>query len=198
MNRAPTPFPLLPAKAGSCFTEALPFRAGYGATVKLFTEAFLDKWEALATKRGGRWEKETTEKWYVAISPDVLLQPTDNYSLRLYMRQPAFHVLPIVAFNVLVMLAPLVYFWFMDPAVLQNRQLHKTLIGMLSDGGYYLIPWASLLGVAFVFMLHLPRFYFWNRRAERLRRGPPSPGVQAEAFAVDASVWPPPPTLTRD
>ena len=69
---------------------------------------------------------------------------------------------------------------------------------MLSTEGYYFIPWLSLLWVALIFMLHLPRFYFWNRRAERLRREPPLSIIEAEAMAVDASVWPPPPTRTRD
>jgi len=166
--------------------------------MKLFTEAFLDKWEARATERGKRWEKETPERWCLIISPDLRLQPTENYSLRLYIRQPAFHVWPVAALDVFGLLAPLVYFWLLDPAIFQNRHLHKALIGTLSDGGYYFIPWLSLLWVAFIYLLHLPRFYFWNRRAERLRREPPPPIIQAETTAISAGVWPPPPTLTRD
>ena len=186
-----------PAQAGACTSKALPFRAGYGATMKLFTEAFLDKWEAHATKRGKRWETETPERWYLVISPDLLLQPTENYSLRLYIRQPAFHVWPILAINV-ALLASLVYFWFMDPAIFQSRHLHKALIGMLSDGGYYSIAWLSLLWVALIYLLYLPRFCFWNRRAERLRREPPLLSMEAERVAIDAGTWPPPPILTRD
>ena len=161
--------------------------------MKLFTEAFLDKWEASATKKGKRWEEKRPPKWVVAASPDLRLQPTEKYSFGIYMRQTAFPVLPIIALIVFGRFAPLVYLWFKYPVLFQNRGLHKLLIGELSHLGYYFLPWILLFLLAFNGMLYLPRFYFWNRRAERLRREPPLPDVPTGAVAVDTGVWPPPP-----
>ena len=80
--------------------------------MKLFTEAFLDRWENRATKKGKRWETEVPPGWYVAIYPDILLQPTDDYTVRMCMRQAAFPVLPIMALNVLGGLFLFIYLWF--------------------------------------------------------------------------------------
>ncbi len=166
--------------------------------MKLFTEAFLDRWEAFATKRGKRWEEKPPPKWVVATNPDLRLQPTERYTFGMYMRQIAFPVLPILVFIVLGRLAPLVYLWFKYPAFFQNRGLYRSLIGILSQQGYYLLPWEMLFLLAFNGILYLPRFYFWNRRAERLRREPPLPDTSAEAVALDTSIWPPPPKKPAD
>ena len=161
--------------------------------MKLFTEAFLDKWEERATQRGKRWEKKHPPKWVLAINPDLRLQPTEGYTFRLYMRQMAYPVLPLIAFILLGRFTPLVYLWFRYPVFFQNRGLHRSLIGELSHLGYYFLPWEMLFFLAFNGLLYLPRFYFWNRRAERLRRAPLLPDAPAGAVALDTSVWPPPP-----
>lgn len=161
--------------------------------MKLFTEAFLDKWEARATQRAKRWRKEPAPGWITAWQPDWHLPPTENYTLRLYIRQIAFTGLPSVAFIVLgwLLLFGLLWFWYRP--ILQDPQYHKMLIGFLSHEGFYWTPCAVLLMLAFNCLLWLPRFYFWNRRAERLRREPPLAEAPAEAVAIDTSVWPPPP-----
>ncbi len=161
--------------------------------MKLFTEAFLDKWEGLATKRGKRWENKRAPIWMTAFQPDWYLPPPERYTFYLYMRQTAFPVLPLMAFIVFGRFVPLVYLWFKYPIFFQNRGLHKSLIGLLSHQGYYLLPWEMLFFFVFNGMITLPRFYFWNRRAERLRREPPLADAPAEAVAIDTSVWPPPP-----
>jgi hypothetical protein len=70
------------------------------------------------------------------------------------------------------------------------------LIGLLSHEGFYWMPWMVLFLLAFNCLLYLPRFYFWNRRAERLRREPPSSSeATVEAVALDTSIWPPPPKM---
>ena len=167
--------------------------------MKLFTEAFLDRWETRATKKGKRWETEVPPGWYVAIYPDILLQPTDDYTVRMCMRQAAFPGVPIMALNALGGLFLLIYLWFEYPAVFHNQHLHKMLIGTLSDQGCYSLPWALPLLLTLNFMRYLPRAYFWNRRAERLRREPPLLSeASVEVAAIDVGVWPPPPKKPVD
>ena len=161
-------------------------------TMKLFTETFLDRWEARATSRGKQWEREVPPRWYVAMSPDILLQPTERYTLRLYVRQH-WQIVLIVTINLVLWLFPVVFLWYMDPFVVHNPRYHKTLIGLLSTTGFYVFPWIIVSLLTLNCALYLPRFYFWNRRAERLRREPPLPSVKAESPMVDAGVWPPPP-----
>ena len=90
-------------------------------------------------------------------------------------------------------LFPVAFLWYKYPFVLHNPRYHKLLIGILSHSGFYIIPWGALFLLVFHCMLSLPRVYFWNRRAERLRREPPLSEAPAEAATTDAGVWPPPP-----
>ena len=166
--------------------------------MKLFTEAFLDKWEAHATKGPEQWQKEPAsniKQLVMTIHPDLRMQPADGYSLRRYLRQVAVTGLPVVAIIFAVWLSPLVFLWYKYPFVLHAPRYHKLLIGVLSHSGFYIFPWLMLLLLTVNCLVWLPRFYFWNRRAERLRREPPLPDVPAEAVAIDTSVWPPPPKI---
>ncbi len=169
--------------------------------MKLFTEAFLDKWEALATKGPELWRNKpasNTKRLVMALNPDLHLQATENYRLRLYLRQVAITGLPMVFLIAVFWLLPLAYLWFKYPFVIHNAKYHKLLIGLLAHEGFYMTPWGMLFLVSVNFMLYLPGFYFWNRRAERLRREPPLPDTSAEAVALDTSVWPPPPKKPAD
>lgn len=166
--------------------------------MKLFTEAFLDRWEASATSKGKRWEKEAPPLWIAAFHPDWYWPPTERYTVHLYIRQAVFTGLPLVAFMILGWLLPFGLLWFWYRPILQDPKYHKLLVGLLSHEGFYWMPWTVLWLSVLPCLFCLPRFYFWNRRAERLRREPPLPDVPTEAVAVDTGVWPPPPTLTRD
>jgi len=160
--------------------------------MNIFTEAFLDRWEARATKKGKRWEKETPPKWVLVISPDLRLLPTARYTFRLYVRQNLQIVLLITVYFIL-WLFPLAFLWYKYPFILHGPRYHKLLIGILSHSGFYIFPWIILSLLAFNCLLYLPRAYFWNRRAERLRREPPVSEAPGEATVIDAGVWPPPP-----
>jgi hypothetical protein len=67
--------------------------------------------------------------------------------------------------------------------------------------GFILIPFVPLIWALFSLFLHLPRMFFWNRRAKRLQsiaEAFPLPQTSAalevtDAAQTDASVWPPPP-----
>jgi len=166
--------------------------------MKLFTEAFLDRWEVRTTKRGKRWEKETPPKLVLAVSPDLRLLPTERCTLGLYARS-SLHAVFITAVMLAVWLMPLIFLWLRYPFVLHNPRYHKLLIRILSHSGFYIIPWEALFLLVFHCMLSLPRFYFWNRQAERLRREPPSLSeAPVEATKLDAGIWPPPPKRPTD
>ena len=169
--------------------------------MKLFTEAFLDRWEARATAGPESWQNKpasNTKRLVMAIHSDLRMQPAERYSLQLYLRQVAITGLPVVFLIAVVWLFPIVFLWYKYPFVLHSPRHHKLLIGLLSHTGFYTLPWIILFLLGLNCILYLPRFYFWNRRAQRLRREPPLPVVPIETLAVDAGVWPPPPTLTRD
>jgi len=169
--------------------------------MKLFTEAFLDRWEARATTGPELWQtkpESIVKRLAMAIHSDLRMRPTERYSLPQYLRQVAVTGVPVVFFISIVRLFPLAYSWWKYPSVFYDPRYHKIFIGLLSYEGFYIYPWMVLLLLTVNCLLYLPHFYFWNRRAERLRREPPLPDVPAEAVAVDTGVWPPPPTLTRD
>jgi hypothetical protein len=164
--------------------------------MKISTEALLDKWEASATNGPEQWQKKPesiTKRWVMAIHSDLRMQPTERYSLRRYLRQVAVTGLPAVFFISIVWLLPLAYSWWKYPFVFYDPRYHKPFIGLLSHEGFYIYPWMILLLLAVNCLLYLPRPYFWNRRAARLRREPPLPDVPTGAVAVDTGVWPPPP-----
>jgi len=48
-------------------------------------------------------------KWVTALSPDLRLQPTEKYSLRMYLRQVATTGLPVVFLIAVFWLLPLAY-----------------------------------------------------------------------------------------
>ena len=132
-------------------------------------------------------------KWVTALSPDLRLQPTEKYSLRMYLRQVATTGLPVVFLIAVFWLLPLAYLWLKHPFVIHNPKYHRLLVGLLSHGGFYMTPWGLLFLMMVNFMLYWPGFYFWNRRAERLRREPPPLSEAPGEATTDASVWPPPP-----
>jgi len=107
--------------------------------------------------------------------------------------------LAIDAFILIAWLVPLAYVWHRYPkffysAVFHHGKAHALLIGFLSAEGFYQTLLALIFLLAFSLMLWLPRYYFWNRRAARLRREPPSPETATdEAVTADISIWPPAP-----
>ena len=166
--------------------------------MKLFTEAFLDKWEAHATKGPEQWQKKPAsniKRWVTALNPHLRMQPTQKYNLRLCLCQAAYSELPFVAAVFVLWLFPLAYSWLQHPFVLHNQNHRKPLVSILSHSGFYFYLWLVLGLLTVNCLVWLPRFYFWNRRAERLRREPPLPDIPAEAVAIDTSVWPPPPKI---
>ncbi len=181
------------------FALLKPCRSGQGTqtAMKLFTEAFLDRWEARATAGQEQWQKKPdsrAKRWIMALHPDLRMQPTERYSLRRYLCKVAVTGLPVVFFISVVWLFPLAYSWWKYPFVFYDPRYHKPFIGLLSHEGFYIYPWMMLFLLAFNAVLYLPRFYFWNRQAERLRREPPPlPEAPGEATTADAGVWPPPP-----
>lgn len=129
------------------------------------------------------------------FAPDSRLEPEERYSLRLYLRVALGPALAVDAFIILAMLAPLVYLWhrfpgFMWEAILHHGEAHALLIGFLVKQQYYLVPLVLVFLLGFSLLLHLPRFYFWNRRMARLARTAP---CRPPNQHMDSSIWPPPP-----
>lgn len=151
-------------------------------------EAILDRLEPRFLGK----PKRRLPLWF---APDSCLEPVERYSLRLYLRVTLGSGLPVAAFILLAILAPLAYLWhqfprFMREAIFHHGRAHALLIGFLVQQQYYMVPLVSVFLLIFNFLLYLPRFYFWNRRATRLART--TSGSQA-AQSVDLSIWPPPP-----
>lgn len=156
-------------------------------------ETFLNKWETAAV----RGPKRPLPLWF---SPDGRLDPREPYSVRLYVRVCLVSGLPVVALMILARLALFIYIWFKYPwfvreAIPIHGRAHADFIALLRHEGYYWAPLALVGFLAFNFLLYLPRYHFWNRRALRLQREGPT--EQPDGIADEAqgpTVWPPAPT----
>lgn len=159
-----------------------------------WAETLLNKLEYTATKRGPT--KTPFQRWVMRISPDSTLLPTETYSWPLFFRvasPPGIGVVLFLAFGQAMMWVVLRYY---HPELFNNPKYHKLLIGLLSREGVYWMPLALLFLLLSNYTLYLPRRYFWNRRAARLRREPLELAVlPVESIGVDPGVWPPAPRV---
>ena len=157
-----------------------------------WAETLLNKLERSATKRGPI--KTPFQRWLVRLSPDSTLLPAETYSWPLFFRvasPPGCGVVLFFAFGQAVIWGAL---WYYRPELFNNPKYHKLLIGLLSREGVYWMPLALVSLLLFNYTLYLPRRYFWNRPAARLRREPPEPvALAVDNVEADPGVWPPAP-----
>ena len=153
----------------------------------------LDYWEKRVTKRPKRWETKEPSRFDLWCCPEFF-QPVEDYRLRLYLVRTTISGVIVVLLVLLTMFAPVAYFVHLYPQILHNPRYHKFLISLLSDLGIYWLPCYILLLLVFNYAINLPRFYFWNRRAKRLRSEVKlMPELSGRMNVPDPSVWPPPP-----
>ena len=137
--------------------------------------------------------KTPFQHWVQTLSPDSSLSPTETYSWSLYFRvstPPGVGTVLLIAFMLVVVWGTLRY---RVPILFTNPYVHKWFIGKLSREGFYWMPAGFLFLLLFNYAIYLPRRYFWNRRAARLRQEPPDLVAAVEPLPPDPSVWPPPP-----
>lgn len=78
--------------------------------------------------------------------------------------------------------------------IVRDPKNHAFILGILSRDGFYYFPLLPLIVFPFILLLEWPCYYFWNRRAKRLREEYRALVLAAadEAPASESS-WPPPP-----
>jgi hypothetical protein len=165
---------------------------------QVFTEATLRKMEAFWTRH--RWETEPPPFLYAWCNPSFLLRPDEEYTRKLYLRTALTQALGTVLWVTILLCAVIALsalFWPGSWQIVHDPKNHAFLIGDLSREGFYYLPWYPLMLFLFSLTMHWPGYFFWNRRARRLRREDhvqaPITAVIAEATVDDGSSWPPAP-----
>jgi len=164
-------------------------------------EAILDKLEPRFTKINRQLPEKPYRRWIPLPRPNILRDPLEPYSTKRFVKNA---ILPVVVLSVIYELSyllPLAYLWYQFPhafwhLILSHGAPHAGFIGALSQVGFYQLPYVLLILLAFNFLINYPRYYFWNRRAARLRREglPPHPPLYLRPEeAVD--FWPPAPSI---
>jgi len=157
-------------------------------------EAILDYWEGKVTKRPKRWETKEPSRFWALTSPELFMPPTENYSIRLYLNKTTITGGSVAIFVLIAWLSPLAYVLHTYPQLLHNLRYHKLFIALLSHVGIYWMPYAILFLLVFNYAINFPLFYFWNRRAARLREESVQDTVSVGTAAIAAPrVWLPPP-----
>lgn len=129
------------------------------------------------------------------LYPWVSLQPHDAYPRAAFVKVCRGLFLFVLILYSIVGLMPFVVLWYFDPgflpvAVFHHGRAHALLIGLLSKHGIYLIPYLIIVMNVVNFGIQYPNYYFWNRRAARLRRD----GIPITP--TDDTAWPPAPTIS--
>ena len=79
---------------------------------------------------------------------------------------------------------------FLDP----NPRVHARVVGAFYGSGILRLPIILLYYIVSAWVLAIPECYFWNRRANRMRRsGITCEDAEVEMSTEDDMVWPPPP-----
>lgn len=165
--------------------------------MRLFREATLDKLEPRFIRIAPRRRKKPPPKW---LMPTARLEPTQPYPFRDYVWSSLLPGLAADVYMVVMLLLMLFLLRYQHPtffraAVSHHGRAHAVFISLLS---HYtsLLPTALVFYPAFNLLLYLPTWYFWNRRAARLRwealQPLPSP---PDPLPLDPTIWPPAPTL---
>ena len=157
------------------------------------SEALLDNLEVFFTKKAKRWQNKPPPRWIAFLQPSLLLRPNEKYTRQLYWHEATIPGVSVVFLESLTMFAVVAYLWHKCPWLFTNPQYHRPFIGWLSHEGFYQTPLAFVFLLTFSYLIHFPRYYFWNRRATRLQANPGGQKEPAMIAVIDPSVWPPPP-----
>ena len=157
-------------------------------------QALLDKLEPGMTRQNSWGRGQPHRAWVVAAFPDCDLPPAEDYTWPLFWRvatPPGMGVVVLLLVTTVLVAASL---WHQFSAFFTDPKYHRAVIRLASRMNLYALPWALLGLLLFNYALYLPRRFFWNRRAARLRRQTGETAVQTLAdLAPDPAVWPPPP-----
>ena len=165
--------------------------------MRLFSGATLDKLETRFVHIAPRWRKKPPPKW---LMPTARLEPTQPYPLRDYVQSSVLLALAIGVLILVTMLFTWLALWYQHPAffraaVSHHGRAHSILIGLLSHDFSSTLPLDLVFLSVFNLLIYLPTWYFWNRRAERLRLQPAQPRPeQSNPLPLDPTLWPPAPT----
>ena len=156
------------------------------------------------TRPKDRWKDKTPPGWVLWLSPDLLLKPSERYSLRLYISivlRPMLFTLSCIAISYCTGAS---VFWknpthrntfqgfFQNPHMKGHTQVIDMMLGM----AVFLVVVPPLLLALIGFVVHFPRYYFWNRRAARIAHEKSGNATTIDTITEDATSWPPPPKLT--
>lgn len=162
-------------------------------------EAVLDRLEVLCTKPNKRWKEKQPPDWAVWMSPDLSLRPDDPYRRTLYVRAVSTHLLITLPFyfaaigiGVAVGWSSLKKIYVFLNAPHPTGQAHAFVI-LTRDLVLFLAVAFPLVLAAIPLAGLFPRYYFWNRRARRLRSQEAVPELVPAEILMDPAVWPPPP-----
>ena len=162
-------------------------------------KAVFDRLEERFTRTPKRWQERPRPQWHTRLWPSRSLKPGQPFPLRLYLRET---LVPVALWGAVVSLEwilPVAYIWHRFPrffrrALLHHGPAHKLLVGLLAHLGFYQMPFLLLILAGSSLLLELPRCYFWNRRAARIKLEPMNiQTAAADVLEVDLSIWPPSP-----
>ena len=167
--------------------------------MRLFSETYLLKMEATWTRHRKEIEDAPTF-WQTCQYPTLLLKPDEAYTRKSYLRVVSLSAVAVTLLicaiqcfilAVAALIVPQLWSVILDP------KNHAQQIGILSEEGFYYLPFLPFILLLFSLAINWPTYFFWNRRAKRLQReGPVSvPIVAAALVPDDPNVWPPPPRL---
>ena len=156
------------------------------------SEAFLNKLEPFFTKTAKRWQNKPPPSRLPVLRPSLTLKPDEKFTRQIYLYETTVSGTSSVLIIVLAIAVPFACFWLLYPQLFSNSQFQRFFVHKLSQDGFYWVPIEIVFLFVFNYVLYLPRFYFWNRRAARLQANPAAEEEQMTAV-VDPSVWPPPP-----
>lgn len=165
--------------------------------MKFSYEAFLNKQEEVWTRKRKRRQNKPIPLWLAPFYPDQHLSPAEVYPIRLYI-QAALVLVLFFALIEVVLWAILLLALF-GPSLLYHLLTyhdlkHRVFIGILSHEGLYFAPFVLIAAIILSLLIFWPRYYFWNRRAARLRRlGQDGLPPQNPISTPGHGAWPPEP-----
>lgn len=159
-------------------------------------ELFLDRWEEKCVKAMDATPMTWLARQERRVAPWKDLQPTDPYPFRDYLRlcsKLSGIMFTVWAITGLIFVA-LIWHAYPDsiPMLLNGNPRVRGLLMVIQP--FLIICVLTPFVVTFlVFLVGVPNYYFWNRRATRPRlEGVPETTPTPQA--VDATTWPPAPT----
>lgn len=153
--------------------------------------ALLDRLEAVFTWQLRSRKRENVAPHWAWISPSLVLREDETFKVGTIVREGFLTPLVCSVYFFAFVLGILAILFHFDARLHHATAVHERITRLAIDAFITRTP--EFIGIWF--LLHLPAFYFWNRRAKRLQGQQAEPVPPTIIANADPTVWPPPPKL---